>query len=212
MLGATGYIGGRLVPRLLGAGYAVRVLARDPTRLGAFEWGDRVEVVAGDATDAAAVASAVPDVDVLYYLVHSMSSGKGFADADRTAAETVAEGAAAAGVGRIVYLGGLTPANVPERELSPHLRSRAEVGRIFLDSPVPAAVLRARFDALGADTADVIACYCGSGVTACHDLLALELAGHGDRTRLYAGPWSQWGAAITRPAATGPDSPTDPGR
>ena len=140
VIGATGYIGGRLVPRLLAAGYAVRVLARDPTRLGAFEWGDRVEVVAGDATDAAAVASAVPDVDVLYYLVHSMSSGKGFADADRTAAETVAEGAAAAGVGRIVYLGGLHPDGV---ELSPHLRSRVEVGEAFLGSGVPTLVLQA---------------------------------------------------------------------
>ncbi len=140
VIGATGYIGGRLVPRLLAAGYVVRVLARDPARLTAFSWGSRVEVVAGDATDAAAVAPAVRDVDVLFYLVHSMAAGKDFADADRRAATTVAEAARAAGVGRIVYLGGLHPAGV---ELSPHLRSRVEVGEVFLDSGVPALVLQA---------------------------------------------------------------------
>ncbi|WP_214466221.1 SDR family oxidoreductase [Microbacterium flavescens] len=140
VIGATGYIGGRLVPRLLAAGYDVRVLVRDATRVGAFEWGDRVEVFAGDATDASAVASAVPDVDVLYYLVHSMSSGKDFADADRTAAETVAGAAAAAGVDRIVYLGGLHPDDV---DLSAHLRSRVEVGETFLGSGAPTLVLQA---------------------------------------------------------------------
>ncbi|MHC2999599.1 SDR family oxidoreductase [Microbacterium sp. HJ5] len=140
VIGATGYIGGRLVPRLLAAGYDVRVLARDPARVVAFEWGSRVDVVAGDATDAAAVGRAVRDVDVLYYLVHSMSAGKGFADADLRAAETVAAAAAAASVGRIVYLGGLHPDGV---KLSPHLRSRVEVGEVFLHSGVPSLVLQA---------------------------------------------------------------------
>jgi thiosulfate/3-mercaptopyruvate sulfurtransferase len=101
----------------------------------------------------------------------------------------------------------------PRRGHIPGARSAPWMGNVDADGRfLPAAELRARFDALGAATAGVIACYCGSGVTACHDLLALELAGHGDRTRLYPGSWSQWGAAITRPAATGPDSPTDPGR
>ncbi|MGL4255969.1 MAG: SDR family oxidoreductase, partial [Microbacterium sp.] len=140
VIGATGYIGGRLVPRLLAGGYVVRVLARDPARVSAFSWGSRVEVVAGDATDAAAVARAVDDVDVLFYLVHSMAAGKDFADADRRAAATVAEAARAAEVGRIVYLGGLHPSHV---ELSPHLRSRVEVGEVFLDSGVPTLVLQA---------------------------------------------------------------------
>ena len=125
VLGATGYIGGRLVPRLLDAGYAVRVLARDPTRAAAFAWGDRVEIVGGDAADEGAVQEAMRDVDVVFYLVHSMTGGKGFADTDRRAAETVAEAAAAASVGRIVYLGGLHPTGVT---LSPHLQSRVEVG------------------------------------------------------------------------------------
>src|SRR5688572_21454055 len=98
VLGATGYIGGRLVPRLLAAGYRVRVLARDAARVAAFEWGGRVEVVTGDATDPAAVREAVEDVDVLYYLIHSMGAGKGFEDADRRAANAVADAAAAASV------------------------------------------------------------------------------------------------------------------
>ena len=140
VLGATGYIGGRLVPRLLNAGYVVRVLARDPARAAAFPWGDRVEIVRGDAADEAAVGEAVRDVDVVFYLVHSMSGGKRFADTDRRAAETVAQAAASASVGRIVYLGGLHPAGVT---LSPHLQSRVEVGRTFLESGVPTIVLQA---------------------------------------------------------------------
>lgn len=113
VFGATGYLGGRLVPRLRAAGYRVRVLARSPERARAFAWGDDVEIVAGDATDAATVAQAVADVDVLYYLVHSMSAGAGFEDSDRVAAQTVADAAAAAGVRRIVYLGGLHPDDAP---------------------------------------------------------------------------------------------------
>lgn len=140
VLGATGYIGGRLVPRLLAGGYRVRVLARDPARLAAFGWGDEVEVVAGSATDAPALADACDDVDVLYYLIHSMGQGKGFEKADLEAAQTVARAAAAASVSRLVYLGGLHPNGV---ELSPHLRSRVEVGEVFLRSGVPTLELQA---------------------------------------------------------------------
>ncbi|GAA1937626.1 SDR family oxidoreductase [Microbacterium aoyamense] len=140
VFGATGYIGGRLVPRLLAAGYRVRVVARDAARLGAFTWGADVEVIEGDATDPDAVARAVSDVDVLYYLIHSMSAGKGFEGTDRRAAETVADRAVAAGVRRIVYLGGLHP---DDAKLSPHLRSRVEVGEILLASGVPTLVLQA---------------------------------------------------------------------
>jgi uncharacterized protein YbjT (DUF2867 family) len=140
VIGATGYIGGRLVPRLLGAGYEVRVLVRDAARMEAFSWGGSVEALAGDATDAVAVAAAVQDVDVLYYLVHSMAAGRDFAGADRRAARTVAAAAREAGVGRIVYLGGLHPASAA---LSPHLRSRVEVGDVLLRSGVPTLVLQA---------------------------------------------------------------------
>ena len=73
------------------------------------------------------------------------------------------------------------------------------------------ATLRARYRALGAADAEVIACYCGSGVTACHDLLALEIAGFGESTRLYPGSWSQWGADTTRPATTGSAGSIDQG-
>ncbi|MFJ9008231.1 SDR family oxidoreductase [Streptomyces canus] len=141
--GATGYIGGRLVPELLSAGHRVRCLARSPDRLRDHPWADRAEVVAGDVTDAASVARALAGVDVAYYLVHAMSSGKDFEETDRRAALIFAEQARIAGVRRIVHLSGLTPAGVPEHELSPHLRSRAEVAHILLDSGVPTTVLRA---------------------------------------------------------------------
>ncbi|MFC8986571.1 SDR family oxidoreductase [Streptomyces sp. NPDC056956] len=141
--GASGYIGGRLVPELLAAGHRVRCLARSPDKLRDHPWAADAETVRGDVTDAASVAAALRDVDVAYYLVHALGSGSGFEDTDRRAARIFAEQAHAAGVRRIVYLGGLTPMGVPEQSLSPHLRSRAEVGRIFLDGPVPATVLRA---------------------------------------------------------------------
>ncbi|MFF7366948.1 SDR family oxidoreductase [Streptomyces tricolor] len=141
--GATGYIGGRLVPELLAAGHRVRCLARSPGKLRDHPWAGAVEVVRGDVTDAAAVAEAMRDIDVAYYLVHTLGSGKDFEETDRRAARVFGQRAEAAGVRRIVYLGGLTPPGVPEERLSPHLRSRAEVGRILLASGVPTAVLRA---------------------------------------------------------------------
>ncbi len=141
--GAGGYIGGRLVPELLDAGHRVRCLARTPAHLRDHPWAGRAEVVRGDVTDAESLRPALRDVDVAYYLVHSLGAGRDFEETDRRAATTFATEARAAGVGRIVYLGGLTPRGVPEAELSPHLRSRAEVGRILLDSGVPTTVLRA---------------------------------------------------------------------
>ncbi|MFD4314873.1 SDR family oxidoreductase [Streptomyces sp. NPDC058548] len=141
--GAGGYIGGRLVPELLEAGLRVRCLARTPAKLRDHPWAGEVEIVRGDVTDAETLAPAFRDVDVAYYLVHALGAGRGFERTDRTAALNFARQARAAGVGRIVYLGGLTPRGVPDRELSPHLRSRAEVGRILLESGVPTTVLRA---------------------------------------------------------------------
>ncbi|MFJ2717875.1 SDR family oxidoreductase [Streptomyces sp. NPDC087437] len=141
--GATGYIGGRLVPELLDAGHRVRCLARSPGKLRDHPWAARTEVVRGDVTDPESVAAALRDVDVAYYLVHALGTGKNFEETDRRAARVFGERARAAGVRRIVYLGGLTPTGVPWRELSPHLRSRAEVGRILLASGVPTTVLRA---------------------------------------------------------------------
>ncbi|MEJ1199499.1 MULTISPECIES: SDR family oxidoreductase [unclassified Streptomyces] len=141
--GATGYIGGRLVPELLAAGHRVRCLARSPHKLRDHPWAGQAEVVRGDVTDADSVAGAMEGIDVAYYLVHALGGGGDFEETDRRAARTFAERAEAAGVRRIVYLGGLTPPGVPEHDLSPHLRSRAEVGRVLLASGVPTTVLRA---------------------------------------------------------------------
>jgi uncharacterized protein YbjT (DUF2867 family) len=141
--GATGYIGGRLVPELLGAGHRVRCLARSPAKLRDYPWVGDAEVVRGDVTDAGSVAEALRGVDVAYYLVHALGTGHAFEETDRKAAGIFGEQARAAGVRRIVYLGGLTPAGVPQEHLSPHLRSRAEVGDILLKSGVPTTVLRA---------------------------------------------------------------------
>ncbi|MFF8991331.1 SDR family oxidoreductase [Streptomyces sp. NPDC014983] len=141
--GASGYIGGRLVPELLAAGYRVRSLARSPGKLRDHPWAGDVEVVRGDVTDPDSVGAAMRDVAVAYYLVHALGTGRGFEETDREGARVFGAQAAAAGVRRIVYLGGLTPAGVPEHELSPHLRSRSEVGRILLASGVPTTVLRA---------------------------------------------------------------------
>lgn len=141
--GATGYIGGRLIPELLTAGYAVRALARTPEKLRDHPWAERTEVLRGDVTDAESVATAMDGVDIAYYLVHALGSGRRFEDTDRRAAQIFARQARAAHVRRIVYLGGLTPEDVPEQQLSPHLRSRAEVADILLASGVPTAVLRA---------------------------------------------------------------------
>ncbi|MFE7276352.1 SDR family oxidoreductase [Streptomyces sp. NPDC057623] len=141
--GATGYLGGRLVPELLDAGHPVRCLARSPGRLRDHPWAGRAEAVRGDVTDEASVRAAMDGIDVAYYLVHALGTGRGFEETDRRAARIFGAQARAAGVRRIVYLGGLTPSGVPEHELSPHLRSRAEVGRVLLASGVPTAVLRA---------------------------------------------------------------------
>ncbi|WP_405595081.1 SDR family oxidoreductase [Streptomyces sp. NBC_01410] len=141
--GATGYIGGRLVPELLDAGYRVRCMARSPDKLRDHPWARHAEAVRGDVTDPDSVGCALRGIDVAYYLVHALRAGDDFEETDRKAAQVFAERARAAGVRRIVYLGGLTPADVPESGLSPHLRSRAEVGEIFLRSAVPATVLRA---------------------------------------------------------------------
>jgi uncharacterized protein YbjT (DUF2867 family) len=138
--GATGYIGGRLAPRLLEAGHSVRCLSRSAARLRDVPWADRVEVVEGDLSDPATLPAAFEGVDVAYFLVHSLGQ-RDFERIDREAAHNFATAAKAAGVSRIVYLGGPEPP--ADEHPSAHLRSRAEVGKILLDSGVPTAVLRA---------------------------------------------------------------------
>jgi len=138
--GASGYIGGRLVPQLLAAGFRVRVVARRPRKLADRPWFDRVDVVQGDAADADSLARALSGVDVAYYLIHSLGTGQDFESLDRRHARNFAIAARACEVSRIVYLGGLYP---EAEKLSPHLESRKEVGEILLASGVPTAVLRA---------------------------------------------------------------------
>jgi uncharacterized protein YbjT (DUF2867 family) len=138
--GATGYIGGRLVPALLARGHEVRCLARTPAKLDARPWRDDVEVTEGDVFDPPSLDRACVDVDAVYYLVHSMDGQDGFAERDRRAAANVRDAAARAGVQRLVYLGGL---GSDDEELSDHLRSRHEVGRVLADGPVPVTELRA---------------------------------------------------------------------
>ncbi|MCU1432979.1 MAG: NAD-dependent epimerase/dehydratase [Actinotalea sp.] len=138
--GVTGYVGGRLVPELLDAGFRVRALARNPARLRDRPWRGQVEAVAADAGDLGQTRAALRGVDVAYYLVHSLGTGQRFEARDRRTALTFAQAAREAGVGRIVYLGGLFPDG---ENLSPHLESRKEVGEILLASGVPTTVLRA---------------------------------------------------------------------
>ena len=139
--GASGYIGGRLVPQLVANGYAIRCLARDPRKIAGRGWGDRVEVVAGDVLDRGSLSSALDGCGAAYYLVHSMGGGeRGFEERDRQAAENFARAAAEVGVERIVYLGGLGKRS---NDLSAHLSSRHQVGDILRAGSVATTELRA---------------------------------------------------------------------
>jgi uncharacterized protein YbjT (DUF2867 family) len=132
--GATGFIGRRLVPALLDAGYDVRAMTRRPG-----EYDGRGTAVGGDVHDASTLAPALDDVDVAYYLVHSLDSDD-FESRDARAAQAFGEAATGAGVHQIVYLGGL---GAEEAELSAHLRSRREVEGLLGEGGVPVTVLRA---------------------------------------------------------------------
>jgi len=138
--GATGYIGGRLIPRLLDAGHEVRCLTRHPERLDLQPWRDQVEVVTGDALEQAVTKEAALGCDAAYYLIHNMDSGRGFEESDRVCAANFARAAEAAGLDRIVYLGAL---GEPASSHSRHLASRHEVGRILATGPTPVSELRA---------------------------------------------------------------------
>ncbi|HET9439400.1 MAG TPA: SDR family oxidoreductase [Longimicrobiales bacterium] len=138
--GATGYIGGRLVPRLLEAGLRVRCLARDPERLRDRSWYDDVEVTTGDVLRADTLPSVLQGVSVAYYLVHSLGAGAGYNARDLEAARSFGAAAAAAGIDRIIYLGGLAAA---APDLSEHLRSRQQTGAALREAGVPVTEFRA---------------------------------------------------------------------
>ncbi len=138
--GATGYIGGRLVPRLLEAGYRVRCLVRDPARVEGRSWCGRAEVAKGDALDPASLQAALRGVTAAYYLIHGMQGGKSNAERDLRAARNFAAAAEGSGAQRVIYLGELVD---PTANLSPYLRSRHETGYLLRQSPVPVTEFRA---------------------------------------------------------------------
>jgi uncharacterized protein YbjT (DUF2867 family) len=137
--GATGYIGGRLVPVLEAAGVRLRCLARQPTAL-ASRVSPTTEIVAGDVLDPASLDRALTGIDVAYYLVHTMGAHGDYRDTDRVAARNFGQAARRAGVRRIVYLGGLATGEEP---LSKHLESRIETGQALRESGVPVVEFRA---------------------------------------------------------------------
>jgi len=139
--GATGYIGSRLVPELLRRGHDVVAASSSPPQPERFSWGERVEAVRMDATDAADVERAVAGVDAVCYLVHGLSM-LDFRARDRLAAENMRDSVTAHGVRRMVYLSGLVP-DVPEEELSPHIASRLEVEQILRASSAATLSMRA---------------------------------------------------------------------
>ena len=138
ILGASGYVGGHLAPRLAAEGFEVRAAARRVDALNARGW-DGVECVRADALDPASLRDVLSDIDVAYYLVHSMASGGNFSDLDRRAAANFRDAAANAGVKRTIYLGGIQPSD----GASPHLASRMETGEVLRSGPVPVTELRA---------------------------------------------------------------------
>ncbi len=138
--GATGYIGARLVPRLLDEGHRVRALARDPNKLADVPWHQQAEVARGDLNDVDSLIAAFDGIDVVYYLVHSMGSSKNFTAEENRSVTNVVTAARRTGVRRVVYLGGLHPEN---RDLSPHLESRKAVGEALIDSGIETVVLQA---------------------------------------------------------------------
>lgn len=138
--GATGYVGGRLVPRLIEAGYRVRCLVRDPSRLEGRPWANKVEIAVGDVLCRSTLLPALAGVDVAYYLIHSMSGSEDFAQYDLMAARNFGTAARMTGVQRIIYLGGLGD---PATDLSPHLRSRQQTGEALRQAGVPVTEFRA---------------------------------------------------------------------
>jgi uncharacterized protein YbjT (DUF2867 family) len=142
--GATGYVGGRLIPALIEAGYRVRAMGRSLDKLGCRPWArlQQIELVEGDALDRGSLEEACRGCRAAYYLVHSMiAQKKKYVEADRQAARNMVDAAASEGLERMIYLGGLAEAR--ETPLSRHLQSRLEVADILQSGVVPTTDLRA---------------------------------------------------------------------
>lgn len=140
VLGATGYVGGRLVPELLAKGHSVRCFARTPEKLATRLWRSEVDVVGGDANDVAALTHACTDMDAVVFLIHAMDGQANFAKREAAIASAVRDATTAAGVARIIYLGGLGD---DDKKLSEHLSSRHEVGTILREGSAKVSELRA---------------------------------------------------------------------
>ncbi len=138
--GVTGYVGGRLVPKLLEAGYRVRCLARDPSRLQGRSWLNKVEVVQGDALSIEDLTKAMQGISAAYYLIHGMQGGKLNAERDLQVARNFAQAAEEARIENIIYLGELVD---PAANLSPYLRARHETGYLLRYGKTPVTEFRA---------------------------------------------------------------------
>lgn len=137
--GATGYIGGRLVPRLLQAGLRVRCLTRDPARLRDRSWIKEAEIVQGDCLQAESLPAPMQGIEAAFFMVHRMTEGEEFEQRDVQAARNFAQAAKAAGVKHIIYLAGL---GCPDKTSSEHLRSRQETGAALREGGVPVTEFR----------------------------------------------------------------------
>ncbi len=138
--GATGYIASRLIPQLLDRGHTVRALARRPHQIGPRNWSAKINIFPGDVMDLKSLAPALKDVHTAYYLIHNMSSGRGYTEIELQAARNFAQAAEEAGVKHIIYLGGLAD---PEQHIAPHMRSRIETGATLRSRNVPITEFRA---------------------------------------------------------------------
>jgi len=138
--GASGYIAGKLVPRLLKAGYLVRCMVRDANKIAHHPWVEEVEVITGDVSEPETLPAALHQVNAAYYLIHNMSSGHGYQKIELEGAENFAQAAHQEGTEHIIYLGGLAD---PHAKIAPHMRSRIETGKVLRQHPVPVTEFRA---------------------------------------------------------------------
>jgi len=138
--GATGYIASLLIPQLLEHGYHIRAMARQTERLRKRKWCSQVEMIHGDVMEPKTLVAALKGIHTAYYLIHNMSRGHGYTEAEIQGAHNFAQAAEIAGVDHIIYLGGLAD---PEQHIAPHMRSRIETGVTLRKGKVPVTEFRA---------------------------------------------------------------------
>ncbi len=139
--GATGYIGGRLIPLLLKADHEVRAMVRETARISDHAWSDQIEIAEGDVLEASSLDAALAGIEIAYYLIHSLAEGARFSEDDLKAAHNFGESAKRAGIRQIIYMGGLGANS--DKQLSKHLVSRHKTGDALRESGVPITEFRA---------------------------------------------------------------------